>query len=144
MLFRIPRPSPRVPARDSSLHTARVCSPRLACASPAKLCGRKKLPFAGYSVVKERSLKLPNCQLSASSQRRPLARQLLSKHFGVGQERLRSTNRLPPMLRARAYSVQAGLNSKSPSLSVSACERRLENTGLEPVTSWLQTRRSPS
>ncbi len=23
-------------------------------------------------------------------------------------------------------------------------ERRLENTGLEPVTSWLQTRRSPS
>ena len=30
-------------------------------------------------------------------------------------------------------------------VSVSARERRLvENTGLEPVTSWLQTRRSPS
>ena len=29
-------------------------------------------------------------------------------------------------------------------LRVSSGERRLENTGLEPVTSWLQTRRSPS
>jgi hypothetical protein len=28
--------------------------------------------------------------------------------------------------------------------ATSSGERRLENTGLEPVTSWLQTRRSPS
>jgi hypothetical protein len=28
--------------------------------------------------------------------------------------------------------------------NVNPSERRLENTGLEPVTSWLQTRRSPS
>jgi hypothetical protein len=33
----------------------------------------------------------------------------------------------------------------SRSLARAPCERRLvENTGLEPVTSWLQTRRSPS
>jgi hypothetical protein len=49
-------------------------------------CGRKKLPFAGYSVVKERE-----------------------------------------------------------GLTTSAAKQTLvENTGLEPVTSWLQTRRSPS
>jgi hypothetical protein len=35
-----------------------------------------------------------SCELSASSQRRPLARQLLSKLFGFSQERFRSTNRL--------------------------------------------------
>ena len=49
------------------------------------ICGRKKLPFAEYSVVKEREIAI--CNLT---------------------------------------------------------ETLVENTGLEPVTSWLQTRRSPS
>ena len=39
MLFRAPRPEPRIPACDSPLHTACVWS--------------EKLPFAGYSVVKD-------------------------------------------------------------------------------------------
>ena len=41
----------------------------------ADLCGRKKLPFAGYSIVKERRLEASGCQLAATSQmERPRAR----------------------------------------------------------------------
>ena len=43
------------------------------------ICGRKKLPFAGYSIVKER-LKLQSYQLTAASLvERRLRDELLSK-----------------------------------------------------------------
>jgi hypothetical protein len=70
------------------------------------LCGRKKLPFAGYSVVKEHEPNLPCGRLAHD-------RNFLfydPRAAGRKQDR----------------------------------ENLVENTGLEPVTSWLQTRRSPS
>ena len=51
----------------SSLHTACVVRLRPCERRRDFFCGRKKLPFAGYSVVKERPLKLPAISLSASS-----------------------------------------------------------------------------
>ena len=50
-LFRAPNTETRDPTRDSSLHTACVLTPP--ALAGAVDCGRKKLPFAGYSVVKE-------------------------------------------------------------------------------------------
>jgi len=50
----------RIAACDSPLHTACVLTPP--ALAGAVDCGRKKLPFAGYSVVKE-SVKLPALQL---------------------------------------------------------------------------------
>ena len=127
-----------------------MCVARLA----ARLCGRKKLPFAGYSVVKE--LALRSCGLSTVGGRS--RDQLLSKLCVIGQERFRSTNR-SYILWPRDHRDQAGPFAFGATSAVVACqphrlaclavarvnERRLvENTGLEPVTSWLQTRRSPS
>jgi hypothetical protein len=77
-LLRISRSAPRIPVCGSSLHTACVAH-LIDLRRPARLCGRKKLPFAGYSVVKELTLKLPALSFSAFSRWRPLARQLLSK-----------------------------------------------------------------
>jgi hypothetical protein len=47
----------RIAACDSPLHTACVLTPP--ALAGAVDCGRKKLPFAGYSVVKEHRPKLP-------------------------------------------------------------------------------------
>ena len=78
------------------------------------VCGRKKLPFAGYSVVKEP----PDGTRRGSrlSGRRP------------------SPNSAEP---TAADLVSAGRRAPAGAVLV-------ENTGLEPVTSWLQTKRSPS
>src|SRR5215203_58799 len=59
-LFRAPSAETRDPTRDSSLHTACVLTPP--ALAGAVDCGRKKLPFAGYSVVKE-SVRLSALQL---------------------------------------------------------------------------------
>ena len=147
----------------------------------ARLCGRKKLPFAGYSVVKE--LAFRSFSVSAVEVRlrclRQLRRDSFSPNFNViDQERFRSTGRTfilrpaiardqagpfvklersellsisvrlrAPRLRRTAFAIRRqpfrGLASRSP-LMRQLRRRRLENTGLEPVTSWLQTRRSPS
>jgi hypothetical protein len=98
---------------------------------------RKELPFAGYSVVKELSiLARPACIASSTRLRalRVVERGSASKLYVV-LVRLRRDNRRDRM---RACLAEARLR-------VSPGGRRLvENTGLEPVTSWLQTRRSPS
>ena len=58
--------------------------------------------------------------------------------------RLRRFGGTPLAAFARQWRHPTRLLSRSP-VSHCATERRLvENTGLEPVTSWLQTRRSPS
>ena len=67
----------------------------------------KKLPFAGYSVVKDQNRR--QCHQSKLCLRISLAG--------------------PPAVAASEASAQ---------------RRLVENTGIEPVTSWLQTRRSPS
>ena len=89
--------------------TLRVC-PSSPSRAPAGRCGRKKLPFAGYSVVKERPHR--SGQPAAGFERRIR----------------RAPSQTLTRLRTRC----------------SRTRRLVENTGLEPVTSWLQTRRSPS
>ena len=125
---------------------------------------RKKLPFAGYSVVKDhprdsrpsdpltrslasrfvaplrsRGARLPARSIPLAHSRaagRPMDLKLFSVHH---RQTLTAFAALVHNLR----SALAGL----PTVAASAAsdQRRLvENTGLEPVTSWLQTRRSPS
>ena len=65
----------------------------------------------------------------------------------VRRHRLRQLRRLACRAVARSLSPAARLRASRSGAAAFACnhERRLvENTGLEPVTSWLQTRRSPS
>jgi hypothetical protein len=83
----------------------------------------KRLPFAGYSVVKDPAF-APSGSGEASTRLCAALTTFITSH------------RLALACRARlrlAISDQA-----------STGRRLVENTGLEPVTSWLQTRRSPS
>ena len=52
-------------------------------------------------------------------------------------------DRAPHTRKTQPSRFRSGLPSRSRSVS-RAWRRLVENTGLEPVTSWLQTRRSPS
>jgi hypothetical protein len=149
----------------------------------------EKLPFAGYSIVKE-CLKLSSYQPDGcqpverpTSHRSDFALRLrrtsrcLSRRASLNPFRLTTAGRLPaadyPCVRTSYSTIRARPMQARPQLScqlggwpanrssfayalcppsprlrraTSACihEQRLENTGLEPVTSWLQTRRSPS
>ena len=88
------------------------------------ICGSEKLPFAGYSVEKEHRL---------------------SSKFKVRSSK-------PTSATARRRKLQSGSRASSGSVLCPCSNFELrnsnfnvvENTGLEPVTSWLQTRRSPS
>ena len=85
----------------------------------------EKLPFAGYSVVKEPA---------SARLRRASARQALALALGPAESR--QTLSSPAVAAAGRLRAEArGANRE---------RRMVENTGLEPVTSWLQTRRSPS
>jgi len=72
----------RIAACDSPLHTACVLTPP--ALAGAVDCGRKKLPFAGYSVVKE-SVKRSALQAAGGPPApfRAPARQPLSKPIGL-------------------------------------------------------------
>src|SRR5260221_5440386 len=85
----------------------------------AFVCGRKKLPFAGYSVVKDRWL--------THSQGSPPRFVSFARTFYL-------TRLARPMQARREARRPYGLHKPN----------KVENTGLEPVTSWLLTRRSPS
>ncbi len=102
---------------NPSFGTLRVCC-----------CGRKKLPFAGYSIVKE---------LLLSGGKDPsVARTLYLTPLGWSTARA-----------AGGTIGEAGRRVGPPPSANAGGIRKLskvENTGLEPVTSWLQTRRSPS
>jgi hypothetical protein len=119
-------------APDSSLHTA---------------CGRKKLPFAGYSVVKELACLLraadvtwPQLPILRSARIRAQAEpQNLELVLGFA---LVSGRRLEP---CADQEDEAGRWPQPSRKCRGICNQtNVENTGLEPVTSWLQTRRSPS
>src|SRR6266542_7103494 len=96
----------RIAIQPQCVPRCRGCPPREINTGPGKLHASgththcvlwsEKLPFAGYSVVKER--RDSTCELRQQSCANPR----------TGSQNL------------------------------------VENTGLEPVTSWLQTRRSPS
>ena len=153
----------------------------------------EKLPFAGYSIVKE-CLKLSSYQPYGcqpverrTSHRSDFALRLgrtgrcfvaasfsqsFSTHdrrqvpcvaLSVGQNFLFYDSRSPDASttetvfavtarRGGLPPVARSVNSSWPTVafrygghpSPNIYERRVENTGLEPVTSWLQTRRSPS
>ena len=98
---------------------------------------RKELPFAGYSVVKEWPRPLGVGMTGSRSLASPV--NLVSCSSPPGRPA-----RLPLPSAASARQPPRGLPTVAHAL-VGTRERRLvENTGLEPVTSWLQTRRSPS
>jgi hypothetical protein len=87
-------------------------------------CGRKKLPFAGYSVVKSRTCRAGAAGLPGRNSR-------FYDPRAAGRKRERR-----PFTVLRASRARPSPAAMRP--------RLVENTGLEPVTSWLQTRRSPS
>ena len=173
-----------------------------------RVCGRKKLPFAEYSVVKDQpgGLRPPDPRSSLAGPLRPT--RFLAARSLAGARRPGSVRSRKPRVRFAALKPRTSITSSlgrcattaarsrpkpannqamdvgegrpdglthsprtfqrartsylqsafalriggQPSLSWLANrsssesrERRLvENTGLEPVTSWLQTRRSPS
>jgi hypothetical protein len=80
----------------------------------------------------------------------PASNLLVARHGGptfaaCGSFGAQPSHGLPIHPRAPRYGGQADLACQPKLASPCAGERRLvENTGLEPVTSWLQTRRSPS
>src|SRR5207247_6873113 len=99
----------------------------------------EKLPFAGYSVVKDHSGLRPEPRLGRSRGPcpTPLPRSSLTLAASHRALALRSRH-LSKSTAHRAASSGPSLKPPPEALRV------LENTGLEPVTSWLQTRRSPS
>jgi hypothetical protein len=128
-------------ACDSSLHTAFVCD-------------QKKLPFAGYSVVKE-LLEASGCgPFGSQPAERHVRGQLLSKP--VGSLHLPAASQPRPCHSPELSIVTSPGGDCKLNRDDSAGHRserqgprprppnEVENTGLEPVTSWLQTRRSPS
>ena len=129
---RIPNPEPRVPRPDS---------PNAHC-----VCVVGKLPFAEYSVVKEPSsrpgIRDPGFGIRRTSPRVPSPEPRLPN-------RVRNVSKNPPSPFGLRRAAFAGLptvaRSRLARSDQASAERRLvENTGLEPATSWLQTRRSPS
>jgi hypothetical protein len=91
-------------------------------------CVVKELPIAGYSVVKDPAYSRERFQ---------------QKLVFVAAASAHITRVGGP---AWPSSLDFGATGSQACLAVArGCGRRLvENTGLEPVTSWLQTRRSPS
>ena len=119
-------------------HSPYALSSLTKCSLTHCVCVVKELPIAGYSVVKESALR--GSRLRRARCRPP---PILSSSFGAESAFA---------LRAAAACRACACRTVDASLAL-ACqpkprlhrERRLvENTGLEPVTSWLQTRRSPS
>jgi hypothetical protein len=101
----------------------------------------EKLPFAGYSVVKERVVLRHSGGALA-----PCVRSHLPAAINLGERRVCQSTSRPKLFRAEAR-AQARMPELSDSRRAGAHGARIdivENTGLEPVTSWLQTRRSPS
>ena len=94
----------------------------------------KKLPIAGYSVVKEsEESAVPRLQLS-----------ILPKYYALSTFVVRALQAGRPKFVGRGLPAhrRASRDGRHPSPESRA--KVVENTGLEPVTSWLQTRRSPS
>ena len=133
------------------MNPSRHCSPASALTGVGEalsVCGRKKLPFAGYSVVKE--------TLEAASRQLPLPAALRTRRRRVSFTQMirrpifrppeLSILRVPPARCKRKRLTDLRLASLAQALSGerTRARRLVENTGLEPVTSWLQTRRSPS
>ena len=122
-------------------------------------CGRKKLPCAEYSVVKDQHCRnsAGNLLTSVRSARHYMQRSQRPRRRWARDSRASFAHRnffkeQPAFARLACQPKLVQLlvtGPPSPRLrwATYACihERRLvENTGLEPVTSWLQTRRSPS
>jgi hypothetical protein len=172
--LKLPAPSSRLPAithrrpsadcqaastRQFLAHCVCVCLPPLTCASDGETLWSEKLPFAGYSVVKNSKLPAASYELPANLEHRcrgelhsiPLvpacALRASARNLRLTRPRGVSTHLRAPRSGGQASLVPLASKVGLPTvarLGVSAGERRLENTGLEPVTSWLQTRRSPS
>ena len=115
--FRPPASSQRPEPGASSSSPLNVSS--LFTSTHCECVFRKELPFAGYSVVKEPDwLRLDAAAIQYNS-------------FIV------ATRPVPG--RPSEARLRLSFADQTP-----AERRMVENTGLEPVTSWLQTRRSPS
>ena len=139
-----------------------ACPPSRLAATADECCGRKKLPCAEYSVVKDQACRASagNLLTSGCASRRA-TRAALNNRVPTSVLRetrkphsLTETFQRAPCLRlaqrrdrllARSTNLSAAFELACQAVALCSSERRLvENTGLEPVTSWLQTRRSPS
>jgi hypothetical protein len=120
----------RIAACDSPLHTACVLTPP--ALAGAVDCGRKKLPFAGYSVVKE-SVKLSALQLLEVRLRLSArARQPLSKLMGR-----RRSQQAPFLLRARRHSPELAIVTSATPKCKLKC-----NLSCYSLTPWSASARS--
>ncbi len=127
-------------------------------------CVIKELPIAGYSVVKDllAELRLPQPTVNSNTRARLRSLpELRRATFDDSPRGLPTEARFSLVVHLRSLRAMVDL-ACHPQLVVYALrgptfakatvgilrvnrERRMvENTGLEPVTSWLQTRRSPS
>ena len=134
-----PEASSQEPFRDSSL----IFTLRSERCDTFRQSSGTSLRRSGRLRVVEKNYRLQDIQLSKSPPSRPVGR--------FGETGPRSLSPEPVKLvrsRARTPRVRAGcldLAEASPYGEALEARRRLvENTGLEPVTSWLQTMRSPS
>jgi hypothetical protein len=100
-------------------------------------CGRKKLPFAGYSIVKDRS---GEKSLGTSRSLRDFSPG--PPRFFSGRCSLADREKPNRSNHRASWGVWRPQRAQTP--QAFAKPKLVENTGLEPVTSWLQTRRSPS
>ncbi len=126
----------RTTTRDSSLHTASTGA--FANAGGLFLWSEKTTVCRIFSC-KERNLRAALAVAATSDS-------TIRAHPGASgtAEHLPKPSR-PPSLSRSVPLAAAGLPSRSLAHAIASARRRLvENTGLEPVTSWLQTRRSPS
>jgi hypothetical protein len=170
--LRIPHPAPRIPTRVSSLHTARSPCGELVLWSEKTTvcrifsCKRTRCRSCRFAPVEHRFRDQPLSRTLWVTPARsrspgfPILRPAITRDqagpfepsepptFAVAL-RWATYDQLacglPTHLRATRYGGRAvpACHPKLAHRQIS--ERRMvENTGLEPVTSWLQTRRSPS
>src|SRR5262245_33809863 len=98
----------------------------------------EKLPFAGYSVVKDHSGEPAPRNLAMAPGLLPPGRLRSLTHGAFCRCPVRSLAQCQRSCRSvRTLHFAPALSPEPGAVGV------MENTGLEPVTSWLQTRRSP-
>jgi hypothetical protein len=102
---------------------------------------RRQFHLLHTACVFEKNYRLQDIQLSKSLKgSRPLPQPFSLTRLRRAEQRLEARRSTV----ARCASMDNLLQTCQPQLARTRQRRLVENTGLEPVTSWLQTRRSPS
>src|SRR6186713_1905028 len=132
--------SPRLFAADRVLH--RLLAPRHSpCALSSLTIGIQELTIdAPFALEAFATVPLPNPHLENTARVLWIRKKLPFAEYSIDKEH----RRLPSTIAVTV--ITANLARVAPARHRAPQSRKLvvENTGLEPVTSWLQTRRSPS